>query len=134
MAYLSISKSFSPSIFYSTLAYTETEFVFYEYKVVAFSSYISILSDFFILVTQAQSMGEGGLSKGALIGVVCGAVAAAFIMLTIVALVVRKANMKEVLSSEYSSSKSAAKGETCFQEKIDEELENFMYQEKDQWL
>ncbi|KAH0797048.1 leucine-rich repeat domain-containing protein [Histomonas meleagridis] len=67
----------------SMITYVETNFIYYSYTVIVYSTYYSYYSNFFTYVYLSPSDASGGMTTAALIGIICGAVA--FVLIVVAA-------------------------------------------------
>ena len=65
------TNSLSPSVVTSSLTNVRSELVFYDHRVVAYSSYYRFYTQLFTVVFQASPPSAGGITAPALTGIVC---------------------------------------------------------------
>ena len=82
-----VSNTFLLSAVGSTYTSTHSSFVFYEYATILYSSYYSFYSHFFTIIVDPGLQQRGGLRTDALVGIVCGLVAAVLLIAGIIVFV-----------------------------------------------
>ena len=97
---LSVSETVSISAFDSTFTFIPTKFIYYDYKVVQYSSYYDFYSDFFTIIHQNESPAND--NNATIITAVCVAIAAIIIISLLVVLLI-KIRGRKLLSEEQES-------------------------------
>ena len=112
--------------------YINEEFVFYEYNVIAYSSYFSFYTDLFSIINQNEKIQNNRIEIGLLIGIICGSVAIVLIIVGIIVWFVRNHNKNLQSSSDNELDKTYT--EKVSTEKIDEGIGKMVMEDVDQWI
>ena len=105
-----LSKSFSISISKSTYIYTQTDFIFYEYTVIVYSSYFSFYSDFFVFYQQSEIPDKDKTNIYIIIGVVVAAIVVILLLSIFLIRVQKNKKMSEKIKSESSNQSKTIDG------------------------
>ena len=95
-----LSNTLSLSVINSTLTRTHFEHVFYEHAAIVYTTLLDSYSPFLLVFTRNDDAAGSAISKPALIGIICGAVLAAFIVIGLITFLVMNRNGKEENKSE----------------------------------
>ncbi|KAH0786922.1 leucine-rich repeat domain-containing protein [Histomonas meleagridis] len=117
----------------SELTYVETNFIYYNYTVIVYSTYYSYYSNFFTYVYLSPSDEPGGITTAALIGIICGAVAFVLIVVAAVTFLVKSNNRKEK-SSVKLQFKETTTSTTKQYDDVDSIVEELAKEDEDNWL
>ena len=124
----------SLSAFSSSLTHVRTELVFYAYTAVAYSSYRSFYTHFFTIIFPASLPPAAGLTTPALAGIVCGAVAAAFVIAGVVVFLMRSSRRSEESSAKEEFNETTTRSSANLVEDLDGGIGDMAKEDEDNWI
>ena len=129
---LIFSCTVSLSALSSSFTYVSSQLSFYAYSAVQFSSYFTFYSEVFTVIYQTGAQ-KARITAESVIGIVCGAAAAALLIAGIAVFLVRR-NSKRALTS-LSANRDSSHEEENQTEYVDQnELVKLAFNEDDQWI
>ena len=118
----------------STFTYIITQFVYYEYNFISYSTCYSYYSNFFTLIRQNELPNGKSISTQALIGIICGSFAAVFLIIGVILFVFHRSKNDISKSSSSTSIKRSASDVEIRSEHIDHEMNKLALDDEDQWI
>ena len=103
------------------------------HTVIAYSSYYSFFSRFFTVVYPAAPSPAGSIAAPALVGIVCGAAAAVFIIAGIVVYMVRSNKEKKESTAQVEFNETTTSS-TKLIEDVNEDIGMMAQDDEDKWI
>ncbi|KAH0787220.1 hypothetical protein GPJ56_008934 [Histomonas meleagridis] len=128
-----LHNSFTLTMIGSDFTYVTTDFIYYDYSLIIFTTYFSFIHNFITVAPTASQQSGSGLSKGAVIGIICGGVVIVLVIIGIVIFVVKRGNAnKRINLSTVEEAATSSYIENSVV--VDQEVNKFVKEDNDQWI
>ena len=109
--------------------------IYYEFKIVQYSSYYIFYSDFFTIIHQKETQKYESITVEVLIGVVYRSIVAVLLIIGIIIFLIWRKSKEVLPKSNASNSRSSSSGFKENQtEIIDHELHELAFNDDDKWI